>query len=136
MANMKEEQNIISKCGKGNPFKVPQGYFEDFTRNLMAQLSEKEETATEEEMLEPSITLWQQIKPLLYMAAMFIGMIFCVRVVLGEKATDFNSTMESSIASEHSLMDFEQISDEELATMVEYTMMDNYTLYQYLSDAE
>jgi hypothetical protein len=136
MANMKEEQNIISKCGKGNPFKVPQGYFEDFTRNLMAQLSEKEETATEEEMLEPSITLWQRIKPLLYMAAMFIGMIFCVRVVLGEKATDFNSTMESSIASEHSLMDFEQISDEELATMVEYTMMDNYTLYQYLSDAE
>lgn len=136
MANMKEEQNIISKCGKGNPFKVPQGYFEDFTRNLMAQLSEKEETATEEEMLEPSITLWQQIKPLLYMAAMFIGMILCVRVVLGEKATDFNSTMESSIASEHSLMDFEQISDEELATMVEYTMMDNYTLYQYLSDAE
>lgn len=136
MANMKEEQNIISKCGKGNPFKVPQGYFEDFTRNLMAQLSEKEETATEEEMLEPSITLWQRIKPLLYMAAMFIGMILCVRVVLGEKATDFNSTMESSIASEHSLMDFEQISDEELATMVEYTMMDNYTLYQYLSDAE
>lgn len=136
MANMKEEQNIISKCGKGNPFKVPQGYFEDFTRNLMAQLSEKEETATEEEMLEPSITLWQRIKPLLYMAAMFIGMILCVRVVLGEKATDFNSTMECSIASEHSLMDFEQISDEELATMVEYTMMDNYTLYQYLSDAE
>ena len=136
MANMKEEQNIISKCGKGNPFKVPKEYFEDLTRNLMAQLSKKEETATEEEMLEPSITLWQRIKPLLYMAAMFIGMILCVRVVLGEKATDFAGTMESNIASEHSLMDFEQISDEELATMVEYTMMDNYTLYQYLSDAE
>ena len=72
---MKEEQEIIKKCGKGNPFKVPEGYFEDFTRNMMAQLPAKEDAKNDEVQTEPRITPWQRIKPLLYMAAMFIGMI-------------------------------------------------------------
>ncbi|MBQ4524744.1 MAG: hypothetical protein IJ467_05785 [Bacteroidaceae bacterium] len=131
---MKEEQEIIRKCGKGTPFKVPEGYFEDFTRNLMAQLPEK--GSLEEEQPEPSITPWQRIKPLLYLAAMFIGMIVCVRVVLGEQTTIIGDDMENATASEFVSRDFEQMTDEELCTMVEYTMMDNYTLYQYLSEVE
>lgn len=134
MPNMKEEQEIIRKCGKGTPFKVPEGYFEDFTRNLMAQLPEK--ASLEEEQPEPSITPWQRIKPLLYLAAMFIGMIVCVRVVLGEQTTIIGDDMENATASEFASRDFEQMTDEELCTMVEYTMMDNYTLYQYLSEVE
>lgn len=134
MPNMKEEQEIIRKCGKGTPFKVPEGYFEDFTRNLMAQLPEK--GSLEEEQPEPSITPWQRIKPLLYLAAMFIGMIVCVRVVLGEQTTIIGDDMENATASEFVSRDFEQMTDEELCTMVEYTMMDNYTLYQYLSEVE
>lgn len=134
MPNMKEEQEIIRKCGKGTPFKVPEGYFEDFTRNLMAQLPEK--GSLEEEQPEPSITPWQRIKPLLYLAAMFIGMIVCVRVVLGEQTTIIGDDMENATASEFASIGFEQMTDEELCTMVEYTMMDNYTLYQYLSEVE
>lgn len=134
MPNMKEEQEIIRKCGKGTPFKVPEGYFEDFTRNLMAQLPEK--TNLEEERPEPSITPWQRIKPLLYLAAMFIGMIVCVRAVLGEQTAIIGGDMENVTASEFTSIDFEQMTDEELCNMVEYTMMDNYTLYQYLSEVE
>lgn len=134
MTNMKEEQDIIKKCGKGNPFTVPEGYFEDFTRNLMAQLPAKEEATATEELQEPRITPWQRIKPLLYMAAMFVGMIVCVRVVLGEHPT--TSEPNDITASEFNLKNFEDISDQELATMVEYTMMDNYSLYQYLSEVD
>lgn len=133
---MKEEQEIIRKCGKENPFKVPEGYFEDFTRNLMAQLPEKEEAMAEEELSELRITPWQRIKPLLYMAAMFIGVIVCVRVVLGEYPGTVADNMGNIAVSEYSLADFEQMSDEDLSRMVGYTMMDNYTLYQYLTDAE
>lgn len=134
MTNMKEEQDIIRKCGKDTPFKVPEGYFEDFTRNLMAQLPTKEDAKAEEE--EPVITLWQRVKPLLYMAAMFIGMIVCVRVVLNEQPNDTADNIGNITAFDFNLSDFEQMSDEELASVVEYTMMDNYTLYQYLSDTE
>lgn len=132
---MKEELDIIKKCGKGNPFTVPEGYFEDFTRNLMAELSKKEDEAAIKEDLAPQITLWQRIKPLLYMAAMFIGMIVCVRVVLGERPDAIAESDMSNVAtSEYDWANFEQMSDEDLAAMVEYTMMDNYTLYQYLSE--
>lgn len=132
---MKEELDIIKKCGKGNPFTVPEGYFEDFTRNLMAELSKKEDEAAIKEDLAPQITLWQRIKPLLYMAAMFIGMIVCVRVVLGERPDAIAETDMNNVAtSEYDWANFEQMSDEDLAAMVEYTMMDNYTLYQYLSE--
>lgn len=133
---MKEEQEIIRKCGKENPFKVPEGYFEDFTRNLMAQLPEKEEAMAGEELPEVRITPWQRIKPLLYMAAMFIGMIVCVRVVLGEHPGVVADDMGNIVVSEYNLADFEQMSDEDLSRMVGYTMMDNYTLYQFLTDAE
>ena len=136
MVNMKEEQEIIKKCGKGNPFKVPEGYFEDFTRNMMAQLPAKEDAKNDEVQTEPRITPWQRIKPLLYLAAMFIGMIVCVRVVLGEQTAIIGDDMENATASEFASIGFEQMTDEELCTMVEYTMMDNYTLYQYLSEVE
>lgn len=32
---MKEEKYLIEKCGKENPFKTPEGYFENLTRNIM-----------------------------------------------------------------------------------------------------
>ena len=135
MPNMKEEQEIIRKCGKGTPFKVPEGYFEDFTRNLMAQLPEK--GSLEEEQPEPRITPWQRIKPLLYMAAMFIGMIVCVRAVLGEHSNNTaDQTGINFAALEYLLNEEGQLSDEELATLVDYTMMDNYTLYQYLTEVD
>lgn len=135
MTEMKEEQEIIRKCGKENPFRVPEGYFEDFARNIMTQLPTENYTADDDDA--PVITMWQRVKPLLYMAAMFIGMIMCVRVVLGDHMN--NNTLENSdnlAALEFSWADFEQMSDEELASMIEYTMMDNYSLYQYLSEIE
>ena len=134
MTEMKEEQEIIRKCGKGNPFIVPEGYFEDFARNIMTQLPTENYTA--EDDAAPVVTMWQRVKPLLYMAAMFIGMIMCVRVVLGDNMTNNTINSDNLAALEFSWADFEQMSDEELASMVEYTMMDNYSLYQYLSEIE
>ena len=39
---MKEEDFIRRKCGNRDPFKVPEGYFEQFTARLMEQLPEKD----------------------------------------------------------------------------------------------
>lgn len=135
---MKEEQDIIKKCGKENPFRVPEGYFEEFTRNMMAQLQAKGEAEAEETLSEPRITLWQRIKPVLYLAAMFIGMVVCVHVVLGEhpQGTSEGNSGTNLAASEYTLNSFEQMSDEDLARLLDYTRMDNYTLYQYLTEAE
>ena len=76
---MKEEDELLKKCGTKNPFMVPEGYFDNFSKELMNKLPEKEQTSAPQE----TITTWQRIKPWIYMAAMFCGLMFSVRVVVG-----------------------------------------------------
>ena len=74
---MKEDKDLLSKYGRKNPFTVPEGYFQDFNERLMEQLPEKEV------MPEPEIKIWDRIKPWIYMAAMFVGLMFTVRTFMG-----------------------------------------------------
>ena len=37
---MKEEDELLRKCGTKNPFTVPEGYFENFSKELMEKLPE------------------------------------------------------------------------------------------------
>ena len=39
---MKEEDKLLKKIGTENPFRVPEGYFEGFTSDLMSRLPEKD----------------------------------------------------------------------------------------------
>lgn len=66
---MKEEDTILKKVGTGSPFRVPEGYFENITSEIMPLLPEKEKT--DFDVHNP--TVWQKIKPWLYMAAMFVS---------------------------------------------------------------
>lgn len=84
---MKEEDELLKKCGTKNPFMVPEGYFDNFSKELMNKLPEKEQTSTPQE----TITTWQRIKPWIYMAAMFCGLMFSVRVIVGDKSAAFRS---------------------------------------------
>ena len=44
---MKEEDELLRKCGTKNPFTVPEGYFENFSKELMEKLPEKEISLSE-----------------------------------------------------------------------------------------
>lgn len=117
----KEETNLLNRCGKENPFKVPEGYFENFAEQLMDKLPEKAPVEA------PDITLWMRIRPWVYMAAMFCGIMLMVRTFVGEKnaqATDVPS------------INLSELPDEVIDPIVNQTMMDDYTLYQYLTDAD
>ena len=46
---MKEEDELLKKCGTKNPFMVPEGYFDNFSKELMNKLPEKEQTSTPQE---------------------------------------------------------------------------------------
>ena len=39
---MKEEDELLKKCGTKNPFMVPEGYFDNFSKELMNKLPEKD----------------------------------------------------------------------------------------------
>ena len=76
---MEEEKRILRKIGTKNPFTVPEGYFESFPQELMEKLPEKEPLLS---VSEP--TLWQRVKPWIYMTAMFCGIMLSVRIFVGE----------------------------------------------------
>lgn len=121
---MKEEDTLLKKLGKENSFKVPDGYFENLTSEVMNKLPEKEKAFKEE-----TVTTWTRVKPLLYMAAMFVGAALIIRVAsTGPKpaATDDVAVMEA---------DTEVVSDEMLDMALDRAMLDDYSLYVYLSDA-
>lgn len=119
---MGKEDNILKKAGTDNPFSVPDHYFEDFSRNLMAKLPEKEPLPLPEEA-----TLWQRVKPWIYMAAMFCGIMLSVRVFVGEP--------QKEEIPHINVADAENIPDEDWEIIIDRIMMDDYTIYQYLTDA-
>lgn len=54
---------------------VPEGYFEQFVPRMMAQLPERPELAAG--TVDVPRTLWQKVRPYVYMAAMFAG-VWCM----------------------------------------------------------
>ena len=67
-----EDSTILNKYGKDPGFKVPENYFEDFNKRMVEMLPDIEITPVD---VKP--TMWQRIKPLVYMAAMFAG-VWCM----------------------------------------------------------
>ena len=119
---MKEEDNILKKVGTENAFRVPEGYFENFTSELMNRLPEKEKLAFEQK--EP--TMWERVKPWAYMAAMFVGAALIIRVASSEHAPSVER-----MAADDTETEMEYIN-----MAVENSMLDDYSLYVYLADSD
>ena len=122
---MKEEDEILKKVGTGNVFKVPDGYFENLTSEVMNKLPEKEKSAFEVK----KTTKWDKIKPLAYMAAMFVGAAFIIRIA------SVNYKPEATEMAVMDTVEVESDSDEYINAVLEGSMMDDYSLYVYLTDA-
>ena len=72
---MKQEEQLISKYGKDPGMKVPENYFSDLERDIMASLPAYPKAKT-----IPDISKWQRIKPYVYLAAMFCGIWLMMKV--------------------------------------------------------
>ena len=123
---MKEEDNILKKVGRENSFKVPEGYFENLTSEVMNKLPEKEKVAFKEE----HISTWTRLKPLFYMAAMFIGAALIIRVASSNHQP---ATVDDQLTANDA--GTEVVSDEYIDVALDRSMLDDYSLYVYLSDA-
>lgn len=116
---MRDEQKLMQQHGKEQPFTIPEGYFESFHEQLMSRLPEVEPTT------KPvvKVALMTRIKPWLYMAAMFIGIIFMVQGIMYVQQIQLTS---NAIA-------FEDIYTEEVDRFMYSSLYDEYVLYSYLT---
>ena len=72
---MEKEKNNLDVLMNRQPFRVPEGYFEGFTDDFMSRIPEKPVSES------PKISLYTYVKPLLYLAAMFVGAMVFLSII-------------------------------------------------------
>lgn len=135
---MKEKRNLpITDPQSG--FRLPDGYFDALTQRVMDRLPSDEASlsaalqsgssspkeATPAALQPEEITLWQRVRPWIYLAALFAGAAFIIRV-----ASPSPQEKADRLAREES----ESEEMEYINNALDGAMMDDYSLYVYLAD--
>ncbi|GHT77432.1 hypothetical protein AGMMS50262_18420 [Bacteroidia bacterium] len=97
--------NQLEKTGNKNPFKTPNGYFDNLTEQIMAQLPEKTVQPTKK------ISLWERVQPWIYMAAMFTGIWLMVNLFADVKSHTSKGLQLNSVAE---MEDFYQYYEDQM----------------------
>jgi hypothetical protein len=71
---METKRNKLDELKGQNPFKLPEGYLEGLNEQIMNRLPDKIPEAA------PKVSLYDRIRPLLYMAGVFAGLLLLFRV--------------------------------------------------------
>lgn len=114
----KEEQYIYDRCGKQNPFTVPDGYFDSLRTELMQHAT----TTTK------AIPLWKRWRGYVAAACLVGVVIVGLATYWGLKTTDVADT-HVAVAGYATVDD--DFSDDEYA---DYTMLDNADIYSFLAN--
>lgn len=114
----KERLFKIDEHEPRRPFTVPEGYFENLSKDIIASLPERESIYS----TSITVTPWMRIRPYLYAAAAFAGIFFCIKAAVGISSRNDDAriaeTEETTI-----------YSDEYIDSFLETAMIDDYTLY-------
>ena len=90
----KEDSTLLNKYGKDPGFKVPENYFADFNQRMAEMLPDVEITP-----VDAKPTMWQRVKPLVYMAAMFAG-VWCMMSVFSHFTNSGNMQTVRAVAEQ------------------------------------
>ena len=91
---MDEYNKQLGEIKKENPFKVPDGYFENLTSQIMSNLPETK-PATK------AATIWGRVKPWAYVAAMFAVVALAANVFIGSQGrSSETNTLDLTSAAE------------------------------------
>ena len=99
-----DDSTLLKKYGKDPGFKVPENYFADFNQRMTEMLPDVEITP-----VDAKPTLWQRVRPLVYMAAMFAG-VWCMMQVFGHFTNQGNLDGVRAVAEK--LVDDKNNADE------------------------
>jgi len=119
-----EEAFLRDKIGQKNPFKIPDGYFDQFADRLMEKLPEQQHKPV----------LIRRLRPLLY-AAVFVGVLIIGATLAFKSIQKFDSQSNIVLVTneqDESLLN--AYSDTYIEDAANYAMIDNEEIYAYLAD--
>lgn len=120
----KEEKYIRNKFGREEHFRVPEGYFDDFTSRLMANLPEQEA-----KIVEMCPQRRAKLRVISIAAASVCAVMLSLGTYLGVNRHDSRQIPSASV----SIADAQRESAT-VDAMANYTMLDNEDMYNYLAD--
>lgn len=122
--------NNLSEIHNTNPFKVPENYFEQFAEKMMAQLPEKEFAPPRK------VTMWEKVKPWVYMAAMFAGLFFTIQFITrnAQNSAIKPSALLNTQTQNETYWSTVQISEDEFYRYLEDQLMED-SYYDYMYEA-
>lgn len=109
---MNEEQYIKNRLGDRNPFRVPDGYFDSLTAEVMKNLPE-----------EPKQGLLVRLRPWMYAAACLVAVVFTATLYL--MSPDGSGQMATTETANSDNTYVEDVAD--------YMMADNNDIYALLA---
>ena len=120
---MKEELYIQEKVGKRNPFRVPDGYFENLSAQVMQNLPEQPKRRAKSVFM----------RPVFYAAAGVCALLVAGAAWMWRPATDATSAdaVQAQVASQPQ----QDASGEYLDEAADYMMLDNHEIYSYLAES-
>ena len=124
---MKEEKYLIEEVGRENPFRVPEGYFDTLTSQIMAKVEaegvEARDIKTGKE--KRAKTVW--LRPVLYAAASVCALFISVVAYQNYSEQGVAAPAQNVVANNQTMTDdyFDEAAD--------YVMLDNQDIYACLS---
>jgi hypothetical protein len=111
---MDKKRILLEDISKENPFTTPEGYFENFASGIMSQLPD-----VVREDSQP-ISLWQKVRPWVYMAAMFAGIALMLKVFVNSPSQTGTKSYASeglNLTSSADIEDFYRFYEDGLAQL-------------------
>lgn len=121
-----DKRHKLNSFKKNEGFKTPDAYFDSLSSRVMSSLPKSEEAHVE----PVDATIWMKLKPITYLAAMFIGAALIIKVAL----PTFSIQDDSVVAEVVDLDDVDGLSDQFIQETVDGAMFDDYSMYVYLSE--
>ncbi|MFG6392087.1 MAG: hypothetical protein K1V76_07250 [Candidatus Amulumruptor sp.] len=122
-----DTNTILDKIGRHDGMTVPDGYFDTLTQRIEASLPERDWEKEQADNIAPR-SIWQRIRPYVYLAAMFAG-VWCMMHIFsltgatsqGQMSID-NYPVLAQALSDPAVA--EELSDETYYTTNEEDLMD------------
>lgn len=105
---MDKPHDILDKINRRDGLTVPEGYFEDFKRRMILSLPQRPELGAPAKA--PRRSVWQRVRPYIYMAAMFGG-IWCMLKLFTMITAPADVSMENNPIIADALSDDEFVND-------------------------
>ena len=120
---MNEEMYIQEKVGKRNPFRVPEGYFDNLTAQVMQNLPEQPKRRAKSVFM----------RPVFYAAASVCALLVAGAAWMWHPAAEVTSTapVQAKAVSQPQQQD---ATEEYMDEAADYMMLDNHEIYAYLAE--